>query len=121
MAVGIELPVLVAVATKPIVAAVVPLISEAHSDAVFAKSSNLFDQSIIELAVPFASEERDDCLTTYNKLRAISPHAVGRISECDARRIASVPRVFRPAHLLDRRVEGERGQGWSLLGHTHAF
>ena len=101
MAVGIELPVLVAVATKPIVAVVVPLISEAH--AVFAKSPNLFDQSIIELAVPFASEERDDCLTTYNKLRAISPHAVGRISECDARRIASVPRVFRPAHLLDRR------------------
>jgi inactivated superfamily I helicase len=62
-AIGIELPVLVAITTKPIEAVIMPLIGEAHCDAVLTKGPNLFDQPIAELAVLFAREERDDGLT----------------------------------------------------------
>src|SRR5262245_65886240 len=47
----VELPVLVAVAAEPVIAVVVPLVGEAHCDAVVAKGPELLDQ-------PVRSEER---------------------------------------------------------------
>ena len=43
-AVGVELPVLVAMAAKPLAAVIVPFIGEPHRDAVLAKGPELLDQ-----------------------------------------------------------------------------
>src|SRR5512144_373448 len=56
----VELPVLVAVAAEPVAAVVVPLVGEAHGDAVVAERPQLLDQPVIELAAPLAGEERLD-------------------------------------------------------------
>src|SRR5580692_3761627 len=51
-AVFVELPVLVAVAAKPMAAVVVPLIGETHGDPVFAKGPNFLDEPVVEFARP---------------------------------------------------------------------
>ena len=56
----VEFPVLIAVAAEPVTAVVVPLIGEAHGDAITAERPELLDQAIIELAVPLARQERND-------------------------------------------------------------
>src|SRR5262249_38017584 len=86
----VELPVLVAIAAEPVTAVVVPLVSEAHRDAVVAKGPELLDQPVVELAVPLPPEERLDRLASLQELRAIAPAAVGRVGEGDARGIARV-------------------------------
>ncbi len=53
----VELPILVAIAAKPVAGIVVPFIGEAHGYAVVAKRPELLDQPIVELAIPFAREE----------------------------------------------------------------
>ena len=50
----IELPVLVAIAAKPIAAIIVPFVGETNCDSVLAERPNLLDQAVIELAIPFA-------------------------------------------------------------------
>ena len=106
----VELPVLVAVAAKPVAAVVVPLIGEAHGDAVLAKGPDFLDQPVVELAVPFARQERLDGLATLEELGAVAPAAVGRVGERDASRIAGVPRVLGQACLLRGGLGGERGK-----------
>ena len=54
----VELPILVAVAAKPAAAVVVPLIGKAHRDAVLAEGPDFLDQAVVELALPFACQER---------------------------------------------------------------
>src|SRR5260370_12397125 len=82
----VEFPVLVAVAAEPVAAVVVPLISEAHRDAVLVERPEFLDQPVIELAVPFAPQERLDRRAALQKLRAVAPAAVDRIGERNPRR-----------------------------------
>ena len=56
----VELPVLVAIGTKPMAAVVAPFIGEAHGDAVEVEGPDLLDQAIFDLARPFAREKRLD-------------------------------------------------------------
>ena len=56
----VELPVLVAVGAEPVAAVVVPLVGEAHRDAVVGEGPELLDQPVVELARPLALQERDD-------------------------------------------------------------
>src|SRR5438105_9571282 len=72
-AVLVEFPVLVAVAAEPVAAVVMPLIGEAHGDAVVAEGPHFLDQPVVELAVPFAGEEGFDLLAALNELGAIAP------------------------------------------------
>src|ERR1700732_3400218 len=58
----IELPILIAIRTKPIPGVIVPFICEAYGDTVSLERPNLFDQPIVQLFRPFASEKRDDFL-----------------------------------------------------------
>ena len=74
----VELPVLVAVAAEPVAAVVVPLIGEAHGDAVVAERPELLDQAVVELAVPFARQKRLDGRAALQELRAVAPAAVRR-------------------------------------------
>ena len=72
---------------------VVPLIGEAHGDAIVLKGPQLLDQSVVELAVPLATEKRHDLLSADDELGPVAPatlHAVG-----DATRSGS--RVFQPS------------------------
>src|SRR5215813_10667043 len=72
-AVRVELPVLVAIAAKPVAGIVVPFICKAHSDPVVAVRPHFLDQPIIELAIPFAREKRLNRLAAVNELGAIPP------------------------------------------------
>src|SRR4029453_2392031 len=112
-----KLPVLVAVAPEPISAVVMPLIGEAHGDAVVTESPQLLDQAIVELAVPLAREEGHDLGATAQELGAVSPYAVLRVGECDSLRLACVPGILGLAHLLDGGVETEWRKGRTFLAH----
>ena len=56
----VELPVLIAVRTKPVACVVVRLVGEAHGDAVFGERPQLFDQAILIFVRPLAREELDN-------------------------------------------------------------
>src|SRR5216683_892950 len=57
-AVFVELPVLVAIAAIPVATVVVPLVGEAHGDPVLPEGPEFLDQTVIELTVPLACQER---------------------------------------------------------------
>src|SRR3954470_2956968 len=96
----VELPILVAVATKPVARIVVPFICKAHGYPVVAKRPDLLDQPILQLANPLAYEECLDGLAATNELGAVAPDAIQRIGNRYFGRIARVPRVFRHTCLL---------------------
>ena len=79
---------------------VVPLVREAHRDALAFERPQLFDQAVVELACPLAGEEGFDLGAPARKLGAVAPRAVRRVRERHALRIATVPGVFGGAHLL---------------------
>src|SRR5262249_11985128 len=101
-----ELPVLVAVAPEPVSAIVMPLIGKAHGDTIVAKGPQLLDQTIIELAVPFACQEGDDLLAPAQELHAVPPHAVLGIGKRDSPWLSRVPGILCLTHLLDRSFKG---------------
>src|ERR1700731_3653032 len=69
----IELPIFIAIRSKPIAGVIVPFIGKAHCDTVSLERPKLFDQAIVQLFGPFASEKRDDVLPSVHKFRAVSP------------------------------------------------
>src|SRR5262249_32503473 len=117
-AVLVELPVLVAIAAKPVAGIVVPFICKAHGDPVVAERPHFLDQPIIKLAIPFARKKRLDLRPAVNELGAIAPDAVDGIGQRDTRRIARVPGIFGEARLLRGGLGCERGQWWAGHGPT---
>src|SRR5262247_4301312 len=111
----VELPVLVAIAAKPVAGIVVPFICKAHGDPVVAERPHFLDQPIIELAIPFAREKRLDLRAALNELGAVAPDAVDGVGEGDAGGIARVPGIFGKARLLRGGLGCERRQRWA--GH----
>src|SRR5438874_1309012 len=77
----VELPVLVAVRAEPLAGVVMPLVGEAHGDAVAVEGPQFLDEPVVELLVPFAREELHDGLAPLQELRAIAPHAVRGVGE----------------------------------------
>src|SRR5262245_11460187 len=59
-AVVVELPVLVTVRAEPRVRIVVKLVRKAHRDTVAGERPQLLDQSIVEFALPFATQQFDN-------------------------------------------------------------
>src|SRR5262249_20173181 len=110
-----ELPVLIAIAAKPVAGIVMPFICKAHGDPVVAECPHFLNQPVIELAIPFAREKRFDLLAAVNELGAVAPDAVDGIGEGDAGGIASVPGIFGEARLLRGGLGCERRQRWA--GH----
>src|SRR5271167_3967764 len=74
-AVLVELPVLIAVGTKPIARIVVPFVGEADGDAIVAKRPQFLDQTVIKLARPLAPKKRDDLLPAGEELGPVAPSA----------------------------------------------
>src|SRR5260221_6377761 len=115
-AVRVEFPVLVAIAAEPGTAVVVPLIGEAHGDAVVAEGPELLDQTVVEFAPPFARQERLDGVASVQELHAIAPAAIAGIGERNARRVARVPGILGLARLLRGGFGG--GGGERRTGHV---
>src|SRR6516162_1229866 len=110
----IELPVLVAIAAKPIAAIVVPFVGEANRDSVLAERPNLLDQAVIELAIPLARQKCLNFRSTADKLSAIAPATVDRVGERDPSRIACVPCIFGHSRLLCSGLGTEGRQRWTI-------
>src|SRR5262245_13410367 len=112
-AVLVELPVLVAIAAKPVAGIIVPFICKPHSDPVVAVRPYFLNQPIIELAIPFARAKRLNRLAAVNELGPVAPDAIDGIAEGDAGGIAAVPGVFGEARLLRGGLGRERRQRWA--------
>src|ERR1044072_8036860 len=69
----VEFPVLVSVRAKPILRVVVPLICEAHGDAISVEGPQLLDEPVVEFFRPLAFEKPDDLRAAVGKLSAVSP------------------------------------------------
>src|SRR5450432_821587 len=80
----IELPVFIAITAKPIAAVIVPLIGKTDGDSILAKRPQLLDQPIVELANPFARQERLDRAAALQKFGAIAPAAVRAVGKRDS-------------------------------------
>src|SRR5262245_52811615 len=98
----VELPILVSVAAKPVTGIIVPFIGKAHGDPIVAECPHFLNQPIIELAIPFESEERLDFPGLMHVLGSVSPKAIGGIGDSYAGRIAGVPGILGKAGLLCR-------------------
>lgn len=112
-AVGVRLPIFVAIGTVPLAAVVAIFIGEAHRDTVASMRPNLLDQAIFELAGPFARQKRLDLAAALDKLRAIPPLAIGGVGRRDFRLVAAVPAIFSKAYLLRGGVVSEWRQLWA--------
>jgi hypothetical protein len=56
-AVFVELPILVAVATKPVPAVVVPFVGEPNRDAVLSEGPDFLNEPVVKFTLPFPSQE----------------------------------------------------------------
>ena len=93
-ALGIELPVLVAVTAVPLAAIVVPLVGESNGDAVAAERPQFFDKAVVEFATPLPGEEGLDFRAAGDEFGAVAPDAVRRIGQGDLGGVAPVPRIL---------------------------
>src|ERR1700679_1810929 len=100
----VELPIFISVRAEPLPGCVMRLVRETDRDAGASKRPQLFDEPIVQLFLPFASEKLHDLLSSGDKLRAIAPLAVDGISEGDLLRIARVPAVFGLTYLKNCRL-----------------
>src|ERR1700751_3708488 len=69
----IEFPILIAIRAEPVPGVIVLFIGKTHGDTVSLERPKLFDQPIVQLFRPFASEKRDDFLPSIRKFRSVSP------------------------------------------------
>src|SRR6266436_7698032 len=65
----VELPILVAIATKPVATIIMPFVSEPYSDAVVAEGPDFLDQPVVQLPVPLARQEGLYSSAALKKLR----------------------------------------------------
>ena len=86
-----------------------PLVGEAHRDAVVCERPKLFDEAVFELFHPLASEKGDDVFSAIHKLRAVSPARIESISQGDFFRVARIPTILSETYLLDRGLAGKWG------------
>src|SRR5258708_33642790 len=74
-AVLVELPVLIAVRTKPVARIVMPFVGEADGDAIVSRRPQFLDQAVIKLACPFTPKKCDDLLSADQEVRPVAPSA----------------------------------------------
>jgi len=80
-AVGRELPVFVAVTAEPLASGVVPLVFEAHSDAIASEGPELLPEPVVEIALPFAGENLDDLAAAAREFGAVAPLGVRSVGD----------------------------------------
>src|SRR4030081_2127574 len=86
------------------------LIGKSHCNAIPVVSPELFNEPIVQFPTPFALEERNDLLPSIDKLSAVSPARIYRVSQRHFFRIARVPAVFGHTNFLNGRFASKWGQ-----------
>src|SRR5438045_7704989 len=81
---------------------VVPLVSEAHRNAISIVGPKFFNQPVVQLFRPLAFQELDDLLPPIGKFGAISPARVDCISQGHPLWITRIPAILFKANLLNR-------------------
>ena len=64
----VKLSILVAERPKPVAAVVMPLIGETYRDALFAEAPQLFDQAVVQFAIPFTCQKGRDLFAAANEI-----------------------------------------------------
>src|ERR1700678_396464 len=75
----------------PLPARVMPLVFEAHRDSIVGEAPELFHQTIVQLLLPLALEERFDRFAALEEFCAIPPGGILGISTRHKCRIAAIP------------------------------
>src|SRR5215211_4225129 len=88
-AVSIEFPQLVTVTSPPTPLRVVALVLEPYRDAVSREAPQVLFEPVVEFTRPLALQERDYLLAPFEKLLAVAPLGVLRVSERHLLRVAS--------------------------------
>src|SRR4051794_39561244 len=113
VALAVELPLLVAVASPPLAGGVTTLVLEAHGDPVVRERPQILAKRIVELALPLAAQELDDPGATRQPLLAVAQPRVLGVGRGHSLGVARVPRILCRLNLLARGRFGERGYGRS--------
>ena len=69
----IELPVLIAIGAVPVARVIVPLLREAHRDAVPGERPQFLDEPVVQFLDPLAGEEGNDFVSPGDELLAVPP------------------------------------------------
>src|ERR1700674_1745253 len=112
----VEVPVLVAIATEPVRAIIVPFIGKADGDTVRMEGPHFFNQPVVQFAVPFSRQKCFNRLASLQEFGAVSPPAIGSICERDARWVTRVPGILGQARLFGGGFGGERWQRRAVHG-----
>src|SRR6202030_54187 len=80
-AVLVELPVLIAIRTKPAARIVMPFVGEADCYPIVSKRPQFLDQTVIKLVRPLAPKKCDDLLPADKELGPVAPSARRDVSE----------------------------------------
>src|SRR5499426_3627375 len=97
----IELPILIAVGSKPVSRIVMTFISEANGDPIVLKGPQLLDQSVVEFPRPFAPKKGDDLLPADEEFGPVAPPALFAVGKSHFFRITGIPGIFRQTDLLN--------------------
>src|SRR4051795_7681399 len=92
---------------------IMPFVGETHRDAIAVVRPEFFDEPVVQLSRPFASEKFDDLLSPDRKFGSISPLRVDGVSERDFSWIARIPAILRQTDLLDRSLTSKRRKRWT--------
>src|SRR5664279_2209890 len=106
----VELPVFVAVTAKPLAGVVVPLVGEAHCNAVLTKGPELLDEAIIQLTVPLLREKGLDGISSAHELGAASPATIQRTALGHRIGVSRIPCIFGQPRPLRGGFARKRGQ-----------
>src|SRR5262245_15543272 len=106
----IELPVLIAVGSKPVSRIVVTFISEANGDPIVLERPQFLYQPVFEFPRPFASKKGDNLLPADEEFGPVAPPALFAVAKGHFFRITRIPSIFRKPDLLNGGFVSERRQ-----------
>src|SRR5262249_11008431 len=103
----IELPIFIAVGSKPVPGVVMTFISEANGDPIVLKGPQFLDQPVVEFSRPFAPEKTDNLLPADEEFGSVAPPALLAVGKSHFFRITGIPSIFRQTDLLNGGIVGE--------------
>src|SRR6266446_495739 len=106
----VKLPILVTERPKPVAAVIMPLIGETYRDAVLAEAPQLFDQAVVQFAIPFTCQKGRDLFAAANELGTVPPLAFQCVGKRHTLGIAAIPRILGYTNLLRGGFDGREGR-----------
>src|SRR5215813_4090316 len=107
-AIFIELPILIAVRSKPVSRIVMTFVSKANGDPIALKGPQFPDQSIVEFPRPLAPKKGDNSLPADDEFGSVAPTTLFAVGKRHFFWITGIPGVFRQTNLLNGGIIRER-------------